>query len=103
GLDRIVIVHEHDVLPVRRSSLQRAWAMGAASRSVGRQSLHAEEFLQVRAHRQIEARARWQRLLEPALVDRDNLAATGKAPERPLDDLRKLWIVLAEHECVVGV
>src|SRR5262245_27757200 len=74
-----------------------------SSRSVAWQPLDAERLLEVRAHRQVEASAGGQRLQEPALVDRDDLAVSGKAAKRLIDDVGELGIVLAQRQRVVRV
>src|SRR5207249_4626606 len=94
----------HVLLVGCRSRKQRRTAMlPAQSRSVRRQPLYPEQFFQMRAHRHVEAHAGRQRLLEPAFVNRDDLAAARVLVESALVDLGELRVVLAKHERIVGV
>src|SRR5207248_7189325 len=73
------------------------------SASIGRQSLHSKQFFEMRAHRQVETYTRRQRLLEPPLVDRNDLAAARKLVKCALDHFGEFGIAFAEHQRVVRI
>src|SRR5947199_3546494 len=71
--------------------------------SIRRQSLHSKQLFEMRAHRQVETYTRRQRLLEPPLVDRNDLATACKLAKCALDHFGEVRIAFAEHQRVIGV
>src|SRR5438874_8445811 len=71
--------------------------------SIRRQSLHSKQLFEMRAHRQVETYTRRQRLLEPPLVDRDDLPAARKLVKCVLDHFGEFGVAFAEHQRVIGV
>src|SRR5437773_4347198 len=71
--------------------------------SIRRQSLHSKQLFEMRAHRQVETYTRRQRLLEPPLVDRNNLPAARKLVKCALHHFGEFGIAFAEHQRVIRV
>src|SRR5947207_9994569 len=74
-----------------------------ASASSRRQSLHSKQLFEMRAHRQVETYTRRQRLLEPPLVDCNDLPAARKLVKCALDHFGEFGIAFAEHQGIVRV
>src|SRR2546430_7932349 len=71
--------------------------------SIRRQSRHSKQLFEMRAHRQVETYTRRQRLLEPPLVDRNDLPAARKLAKCALNHFGEFGIAFAEHQRVVRI